>query len=77
MTGLRAGMLAAGTRLSDGGRLLQRHAPISEVEQGEAFWDENANGLAEIAVNTGRACDVLGLAIGSPVRIVAPAASSC
>jgi hypothetical protein len=34
------------------------------------LWYENANGLAEIAVNAGRADAALGLAIGSPVSVV-------
>jgi S-adenosylmethionine hydrolase len=36
-----------------------------------SIWYENSNGLAEIAVNRGRADRDLGLAIGSPVEIVA------
>ena len=35
-----------------------------------AFWYETSNGLAEIAVNQGRADRELNLAIGSPVEIV-------
>jgi S-adenosylmethionine hydrolase len=77
MTGLRAAGLAAETRLYAGGRRLSRAATFSDVKEGDAFWYENANGLAEIAVNAGRACAVLGLEIGSPVRIEAAAASSC
>jgi S-adenosylmethionine hydrolase len=73
---LRAGLLGAGTRLAAGGRLLTRAATFSDVREGEAFWYENANGLAEIAVNGGRAAAVLGLEIGSPVRIAAAAAGS-
>jgi hypothetical protein len=76
MTGLRASVLAAEARLSAGGRLLSRAATFSDVGEGEAFWYENANGLAEIAVNAGRAAAALGLEIGSPVRIEAPAAGS-
>jgi S-adenosylmethionine hydrolase len=37
---------------------------------GAAFWYENSNGLAEIAVNQGRADRDLGLAIGISVEIV-------
>jgi S-adenosyl-L-methionine hydrolase (adenosine-forming) len=36
---------------------------------GDAFWYENSNGLAEIAVNQGRADRLLGLAIGSAVSV--------
>jgi hypothetical protein len=35
-----------------------------------AFWYENSNGLAEIAVNQGRAERELGLTIGTPAEIV-------
>ena len=42
-----------------------------EWPPGAGFWYENSNGLAEIAVNQGRADRDLGLAIGSPVEFVA------
>ena len=44
--------------------------PFSNRPAGTALWYENSNGLAEIAVNQGRADGELGLAIGSPVEIV-------
>ena len=71
MTGLRATMLPAGARLSAVGRFLDRARTFSDLPPGAAFWYENSNGLAEIAVNQGRADRDLGLAIGSPVEIVA------
>ncbi|HEY1259138.1 MAG TPA: SAM-dependent chlorinase/fluorinase [Stellaceae bacterium] len=72
ITGLRAAMLREGVRLGAGGRKLSRARTFSDVPPGAAFWYENSNGLAEIAVNGGRADRVLGLAIGSPVAILAP-----
>ena len=69
MTGLRAALLAASGRLTAGGRVLKRARTFSDVPPGDAFWYENSNGLAEIAVNGGRAVEALGLAIGSPVII--------
>jgi S-adenosylmethionine hydrolase len=69
MTGLRAAMLPAGARLAAAGRMLEGATTFSDRPPGTAFWYENSNGLAEIAVNRGRA-DELGLAIGSPVEIV-------
>ena len=42
---------------------------FSDVPRGVAFCYENANGLMEIAVNSGRADDVLGLRIGSKVTV--------
>ena len=48
---------------------LERAKTFSDLPRGRAFWYENANGLAEIAVNLGRADHALGLAIGSPIMI--------
>jgi S-adenosylmethionine hydrolase len=69
LTGLRAAVLPAGGRLTASGRVLRRARTFAEVPPGEAFWYENSNGLAEIAVNRGHAADALGLTIGSPVAI--------
>ena len=71
MIGLRAAMLPPGARLTAVGRVLDRARTFSDLPPGAAFWYENSNGLAEIAVNQGRADRDLGLAIGSPVEIVA------
>ena len=50
-------------------RVLESATTFSDRPPGTAFWYENSNGLAEIAVNRGRA-DELGLAIGSSVEII-------
>ncbi|HZA01307.1 MAG TPA: SAM-dependent chlorinase/fluorinase [Hyphomicrobiaceae bacterium] len=71
MTGLRAGLLPPNARLAAAGRVLEQARTFSDRPPGTAFWYENANGLAEIAVNLGRADRELGLAIGSPVEIAA------
>jgi S-adenosylmethionine hydrolase len=71
MTGMRAAALPNGARLSAGGRLLAQARTFADVPAGEAFWYENGNGLAEVAVNGGRADAALGLAIGSLVAVVA------
>jgi S-adenosylmethionine hydrolase len=63
LTGLRAPGIAADARLIAGGRVLARARTFSAVGEGEPFWYENANGLADQA---------LGLAIGSPVEVRAP-----
>jgi S-adenosylmethionine hydrolase len=68
--GLRATMLSPEARLLAGGRSMPRARTFSSVTAGSAFWYENSNGLAEIAVNLGRADAALGLAIGSAVAIV-------
>jgi S-adenosylmethionine hydrolase len=70
MTGLRAALLPTAAHLAVGGRTLARCRTFSDVPEGEAFWYENSNGLAEIAVNAGRADTVLGLAVGAPVAPV-------
>jgi len=70
MTGMRAATLPARARLGVSGRTLARARTFSDNPPGGPFWYENANGLAEIAVNAGRADTVLRLEIGSPVAIL-------
>ncbi|MGB8275192.1 MAG: SAM hydroxide adenosyltransferase, partial [Alphaproteobacteria bacterium] len=69
MTGLRAATLAPGATLEVQGRSLERARTFSDVPPGTAFWYENANGLAEIAVAEGRAGESLGLRVGTPVEV--------
>ena len=64
MTGLRAGGVSS---LGVAGDILPRARTFSDVRPGTAFWYDNANGLAEIAVNHGSAADLLGLKTGDPV----------
>ena len=71
MTGLRAVTLQRESRLVVAGRVLERAATFSDRPPGMAFWYENSNGLAEIAVNQGRADRELGLAIGISIEIAA------
>ena len=70
MTGFRAAMLPEGTQLAIAGQVLERAKSFSDLPPGGAFWYENANGLAEIAVNLGRADRALDLAVGSPITIL-------
>ncbi|MBV9290632.1 MAG: SAM-dependent chlorinase/fluorinase [Hyphomicrobiales bacterium] len=70
MTGLRAASLPEGAKLAAAGRLLRRARTFSDRSPGEPLWYENSNGLAEIAVNSGRADRELGLAVGARVEIV-------
>ena len=71
MTGLRAALLRKGRGwLPSRASVCARARTFSDVPAGEAFWYENSNGLAEIAVNAGRADAALGLAIGAPVAIL-------
>jgi len=69
MTGLRAAVLPPEAKLAVAGRVLARATTFGDRPPGTAFWYENSNGLAEIAVNQGRA-DALGLAVGSAVAII-------
>ena len=69
MTGMRAAQLAEDAVVVAGARRLGRLRTFSDAEPGAAFWYENANGLAEIAVNRGRADRALGLKVGAPVSV--------
>jgi S-adenosylmethionine hydrolase len=71
MTGLRAGTVPSHAALEVGGRRVPPARTFSDVPSGAALWYENSTGLAEIAVNGGRADRTLGLAIGNPVAVVA------
>lgn len=70
MTGLRASVLSAAARLSAAGRVVSRARTFSDVPEGVAFWYENSNGLAEIAVNARRADHALGIGVGTAVAIL-------
>ena len=67
MTGLRASTLPADAVLTVAGRPVLPARTFGAVPPGEAFWYGNSNGLAEIAVNRGRADKIIGLSIGDPV----------
>jgi S-adenosylmethionine hydrolase len=69
ITGLRAASLAADAVLQVAGQPITRQRIFADVPAGEALWYENANGLAEIAVNGGSAAAMFGLAPGSPVVV--------
>ncbi|MBK5963429.1 hypothetical protein CCR95_04815 [Thiocystis minor] len=68
---LISGLHAAGRdrrhRLQVGERSVRNARTFCQVAPGESFWYENAFGLVEIAVNRGRADEVLGLAAGDPI----------
>lgn len=69
MTGMRAASLGPEARLAVAGHTLDRARIFSDVPKGVAFWYENANGLAEIAVNSGRAEAMLNLSIGMNIEV--------
>lgn len=68
-TGLRAATLVASAVLRLGDRRLRRARTYADVPRGEAFWYENSNGLVEIAVNCGRAANILNAGLGTEVLI--------
>jgi len=70
MTGLRAANLLVENKLEINGHRLSRERTFSAVPPGHAFWYANANGLAEIAVNQGRAAEVLGIELGMAVNVI-------
>ena len=70
ITGLRAAQVGAKAKLAAPDRVLERARTFSDVPRGVAFWYENANGLAEIAVNQGRAVDELGLSVGTSIAVL-------
>jgi hypothetical protein len=69
LTGLRGDQVMPTARLVAGEHSLPRATTFSAVPEGAAFWYVNSNGLAEIAVNGGRADEALGLALGSEIRV--------
>jgi S-adenosylmethionine hydrolase len=69
MSGLRAAVLPRDAKLVTADQVLPRAGTFSDRPPGTAFWYENSNGLAEIAVNRGRADHELGLTIGSRFEI--------
>ncbi|HEV2547813.1 MAG TPA: SAM-dependent chlorinase/fluorinase [Stellaceae bacterium] len=71
MTGLRASAVPADAILVAGGKRIARARTFSDLPAGTALWYENSNGLAEIAVNLGRADEALGLRVGTPLTVTA------
>jgi len=45
---------------------------FNDVPVGHPMWYENSNGLAEIAINQGRADAALGLYLGQPISFKEP-----
>jgi S-adenosylmethionine hydrolase len=68
ITGLRASSLPPAARLTVGGRTLPHARVFADMPEGESFWYENSNGLAEIAVNRGRANLLLSIRVGTVIE---------
>ena len=71
MTGLGADALTPAASLQVAGRCLAYRRTFCDAVPDEPFWYTNSLGLAEIAVNRGRADAVLGIGIGAPVNRLA------
>lgn len=69
ITGLRACNIDAKAVLGIGLHTLERADTFADVPIGQAFWYENSNGLVEIAVNQGRANEILAVNLGDKVTI--------
>lgn len=67
ITGIRSGQLPHATQIRAGKHMLHYARTFSNVPPGVGFWYDNANGLVEIAVNSGNAARCLSLAVGDEV----------
>jgi len=70
ITGLRASELPRHARLRAGREEVSYARTYSEVDPGQVFWYENANGLVEIAANQGRVNAFLGIAVGDVLGLL-------
>jgi len=66
ITGVRTAAAGDAATLTVNGHALPHAGTFADVGAGTAFWYENASGLVEIAVNRGRADQLLGIAVGTP-----------
>ena len=69
ITGTRASTLGPADQIEVRGHWLERATTFGSVVPGTAFYYENSRGLIELAVNQGRACDVLRLNVGTGFTI--------
>ncbi|OOO03171.1 MAG: Adenosyl-chloride synthase [Chromatiales bacterium USCg_Taylor] len=67
MTGVRASVVSPQAAITIAGQSVPKATTFSDVPVGHPMWYENSNGLAEIAVNQGRADRVLDLCVGLPI----------
>ena len=72
MTGVRASVVSPQAAIRIAGQSVPRARTFSDVPVGHPMWYENSNGLAEIAVNQGRADTVLDLRVGLPISFEEP-----
>jgi S-adenosylmethionine hydrolase len=69
ITGLRAAQLGTNRILKIGKHKFRYRRIFADAPTGEGFWYENANGLAEVAVNQGRADKTLQLRLGDAITM--------
>lgn len=69
VTGIRALSLSENAIILCNGNRLTRAERFGDVEVGEAFWYENANGMVELAVNQGSARSKLGIELAQTISI--------
>ncbi len=71
MTGVRAADIDNNHVIAVADHQLRWARTFADVDLGQGFWYENSNGLVELAVNQGRADQVLQLRIGDAVALLA------
>ncbi len=69
ITGTRASTVARDAVVAVGDKRLTYARTFGDVDAGAAMWTKNANGLLELAVNQGRADEVLGLKLADAVGV--------
>ena len=69
MTGISFSNLKDEDLIEVGGKIIPRARTFSDVEPGALFVYENAVGLLEISANLGRAEEILGIGVGSSIKI--------
>jgi S-adenosylmethionine hydrolase len=69
ITGVRASAVAQDSVIRVAGHSIENARTFSDVSPGQPFWYENSSGLLEIAVNQGRADQLLGLSVGDEVML--------
>ena len=67
ITGMRGSFVKPSFALRVNHVYLDYAGVFSDVPKGTAFWYVNSNGLVEIAVNQGRAADMLDIEVGAGV----------
>ncbi|WP_455376780.1 SAM hydrolase/SAM-dependent halogenase family protein [Kaarinaea lacus] len=70
MTGIRGDVLTTNQTIIVNGYRFGWARTFSDVNLAEGFWTINSNGLVEIAVNQGSACNEFALKVGDDVNVV-------